>query len=279
MTMICVLAVSLGVAASLGAATPAGATTQTAHSGDVAATFEFRGHLPDYSGERLTITRGSSVFYQRAVDSRFCHAECAPGSLLSRRSSVHVLDLEHNGRRDVVLDLYSGGAHCCSIEQIFSADPTGKTYVETGRNFGDPGARIVDLRHNGRFQFLTADDAFAYAFTDYAASGLPIQILTFANRHFKNVTRKYPRLIAKDAATWLRFYQSTARRHYEDSIGLIAAWAADEEMLGHDTLTRSYLAAEAAAGHLNSAFSLAAAAGRNLVTDVERFLQAHGYSH
>ena len=92
----------------------------------------------------------------------------------------------------MVLDLYSGGAHCCTVVQIFSFEPGTMTYVQTERVFGDPDARIVDLSHDGRFEFLTADDSFAYRFTDYAASGLPIEILTFAGGHFTDVTRAYP---------------------------------------------------------------------------------------
>ena len=146
---------------------------------------------------------------------------------------MQVLDLEDNGQPDVVLDLYSGGAHCCSIEQVFSFDPGTMTYGMTQHDFGDPGEQIVDLGHNGRFEFLTADDSFAYEFTDFAASGLPIQILTFSGGRFLNVTRSYPGLIAKDAARWMKASSSMAKQHYSDSVGLAAAWAADQELLGH----------------------------------------------
>ena len=58
-----------------------------------------------------------------------------------------------------MLDLYTGGAHCCSVEQVFTFDPGTMTYAETERNFGDPGTRIEDLKHDGHFEFVTADDA------------------------------------------------------------------------------------------------------------------------
>ncbi|MGO9902693.1 MAG: hypothetical protein ACLP0J_24075 [Solirubrobacteraceae bacterium] len=262
---------------SLVAAPAALATTQMAHSGNVTATFTFQGKYPNYSGEAITIAQAGTVFYDQPVVSKFCETECAPGSPFGKHSSVHVVDLEHNGQPDVVLDLFSGGAHCCSIEQFFSFDPGTMTYVETERDFGDPGERIVDLGHNGRYEFLTADDSFAYEFTDYVASGLPIEILTFSDRHFQNVTRRYPKLIANDAGIWLKAFTSMSKQHYQDSVGVIAAWAADEDLLGHSRLVSRFLAQQLKAGHLNSGLGPEEAGGKKFVANLQKFLLKHGY--
>jgi hypothetical protein len=272
-----VLAFAPAALASTGAPRSSMTTTQTASLGDVSAKFSFKGNsIPTYRDEKLTITRAGVVAYKQPVSASLCFRACAPGSEGGSSISIHVLDLEHNGSPDVVLDLYSGGAHCCSIEQIFSFDPGTMTYVKTGRNFGDPGVRIADLRHNGRLEFETADDSFAYEFTDFAASGLPIQILTFSNRHFSNVTRHYRTLITRDAARWLRAFKSMAKQHYRDSVGVIAAWSADEELLGHTKLVNRYLARQAKAGHLNSALN-PADSGKKFIAKLHRFLRAHGY--
>jgi hypothetical protein len=264
------------LAGLLAAAPVASAKTQVAHGGGVTATFTFAGRFPNYHGERLTIARAGTLAYAQPVTSQFCKP-CAPGSALTRRPSVHVVDLEHTGVPDVVLDLYSGGAHCCTVEQFFSFDPISATYVKrTERDFGDPLVRIVDLGHNGRFQLLTADDRFAYEFTDFAGSGLPIQILEFSGGRFVDVTRHFRGPIARDAARWLRAFKGMARFHYEDSVGLIAAWAADEDLLGHFKLVRRYLAQQAAAGHLNAPFN---PGGKKFVTKLQRFLHTHGYAH
>jgi hypothetical protein len=267
-TSLCVLLGLLVVAPA------ASARTQLAHRGGVTATFSFSGRFPNYHSERLTITRAGMLVYQQPVTSGFC-TPCAPGSALTRRSSVHVVDLEHTGQPDVVLDLYTGGAHCCTVEQIFSFDPISANYVKTTeRDFGDPLVRIVDLGHNGHFQLLTADDRFAYAFTDFAASGLPIQIFQFSGGRFIDVTRHYRGQVARDAARWLRAFNSLAHSGYDDSVGVIAAWAADEDLLGHVTRVRRYLARQAAAGHLNAPFD---AGGDKFVTKLKRFLRALGY--
>ena len=285
------LRIAVAVAAlSLVGAPAALATTQTAQSGNVTATFTFSGSYPHFTGLRLTIAQGSTVYYDEPVASKLCGTYCAPGSSsgllgMGRRcltaapqqASVHVLDLDHDGQPDVVLDLYSGGAHCCSIEQIFSFDPGTTTYTMTQRDFGDPGEEIVDLHHDGHYEFLTADDSFAYQFTDFAGSGLPIQILTFSDRRFFNVTRRYPRLIARDAARWMKAFNGMASRHYFDSVGMVAAWAADEELLGHVKLVTSFLASQQKAGHLNSALSPEEPGGAGFVAKLRKFLRAHGY--
>jgi hypothetical protein len=177
----------------------------------------------------------------------------------------------------MILDLYSGGAHCCSIEQVFSFDPARTTYVETERNFGDPGDQIVDLSHDGRFEFLTADDRFAYEFTDYAASGLPVQVLRFSAGRFVNVTRSYPGLVAKDARRWLAAFRRLARQHYQDSVGVVAAWAADQDLLGHTGRVNRFLVRQLRAGHLKSALGPQEPGGRKFIAKLRKFLREHGY--
>ena len=268
----------LTVAAVCLAAAPAAlATTQTAHAGIVTATFTFQGKVPNFHGLRLTIARGGTVVYDQPVVAKACATLCWPGPITGGRTAVQVVDLEHTGDPDVVLDLYSGGAHCCNVVQVFSYDPGTMTYGEAERDFGDPDARIVDLRHNGRFEFLTADDSFAYAFTDFAASGLPIEILTFAGGHFTDVTRGYPALVAKDARFWLKAFDGLASDHYSDSVGVIAAWAADEDLLGNSRFVGTYLEKQLKLGHLTVPAGSFSPGGKRFITHLMRFLRNHGY--
>jgi hypothetical protein len=248
------------------------AVTQSAHSGDVSATFTFKGKFPNYFGERLQIVRAGSVAYDHPVSSMDC-SPCAPGAPEANASSVRVVDIESDGEPDVLLDLYSGGAHCCLIAQIFSYDPVKNQYVRIEHDFGDPGYRLLDLRHDGHKEFVTADDSFAYEFTDYAASGLPLQILTFAAGTFTDVTRQYPKLIRKDAARWMRAF----KHHYVDGLGLIAAWAADEELLGHAKLVKRTLAQQLREGHLRTPLSPHGGGGAKFVRRLNKFLHKHGY--
>ncbi|HEX5270211.1 MAG TPA: hypothetical protein VFW33_06990, partial [Gemmataceae bacterium] len=271
-----VLTIALVLAASALLAPAALATTQTATAGSVTATFTFAGKFPSYKGLHLTIARSGAVVYDQPVTSRACGSICAPAAT-GKASSVHIIDLDDIGQPNVVLDLYTGGAHCCSVEQVFTFDPGTMTYAMTEHNFGDPGTRIEDLKHDGHFEFVTADDRFAYAFTDFAASGLPLQILTFSGGRFQDVTKTYPALIRKDAATWLRAFKGMAGDHYSDSVGVIAAWAADEYRLGKTAAANRYLHQQAKAGHLKSALGASEPQGQRFVTALQRFLRRHGY--
>jgi hypothetical protein len=249
---------------------------QTASAGQIAATFTFSGHFPHFSHQRLTISQGGMVLYDQPVSSAFCGSQCAPGSTSPQAPSVHVVDLEGTDQLDVVLDLFTGGAHCCTVEQVFSFDPGTVTYVKTERNFGNAGAQMIpDLGRGGRDEFLTADDSFAYEFTDFAASGLPVQVLGFANRHFHNITRSFPRRVAHDAARWMRIFRGMARDHYRDSVGVAAAWAADEDLLSHTARVNRFLSAQARAGHLNAATGQPG--GQRFIAHLRRFLRRHGY--
>lgn len=270
--------VNLVVLAAFALLAPAAlGTTQTATQGAVTATFTFSGHFPSFSGLHLSIAQSGSVLYDQPVASKACGSICAPQATGAKTSSVHVIDLDDIGQPNVVLDLYTGGAHCCSVEQVFTFDPGTMTYGLTGRNFGDPGARIEDLNHDGHFEFETADDAFAYAFTDFAASGLPLQIFTFSPSRFQDVTDSYPALIRKDAATWRKAFKGMARQHYSDSVGVIAAWTADEYRLGKRTTANQFLHQQATAGHLRSALAPGEPQGQKFVAKLQRFLRRHGY--
>ncbi|HXD63467.1 MAG TPA: hypothetical protein VNV17_02560 [Solirubrobacteraceae bacterium] len=273
--------ITLLVLAAFAVLAPAAlATTQTTTKGAVTATFTYKGRYPNYTGLHLTIAQSGSVLYNAAVTSKACGKFCAPGATGAKESSLQIIDLDHIGQPNVILNLYSGGAHCCSLQQLFTFDPGTMTYAETEYDFGDPGARIEDLNHDGRFEFVTADDRFAYAFTDFAASGLPLQILTFTGSRFQDVTDSYPALIRKDAATWLKTFKQIDHGHDIDSVGVIAAWAADEYRLGKAAAANRYLHQQAQAGHLKSALGGAGAAqGQKFVAKLQTFLRRHGYGH
>ncbi|HZE06005.1 MAG TPA: hypothetical protein VE127_12315 [Solirubrobacteraceae bacterium] len=220
----------------------------------------------------LTITRNRRTLYHRRVQLRHCAVGCTVTDLFPRRSPILVADLEGAREPNVVLGLFTGGAHCCFIDQVFSYDARRNTYVMSQHNFLDAGASI--RRENGRYVFLSADARIAEdALTDYADSGMPIQIWRFAHRRFVDVTRAYPRMIRTDAARWLRLF----RRHTQNGIGLIAAWAADEDLLGHSGLVRSTLAADARHNRLHSAL-MPHASGKSLAAQLQTLLRRLGYT-
>ncbi len=94
---------------------------------------------------------------------------------------------------------------------------------------------------------VSADDRFAYLFTSFASSGLPVQIWSLRNGRFSDATRLFPETIAADAARWWKASQQ-ARRSRGEARGVFAAWAADTCALGKRATVRRELAAGVAAG-------------------------------
>ena len=103
---------------------------------------------------------------------------------------LRVVDLDGDGKPEVLLDSFTGGAHCCQLTQIFRAGTAGDVRQE--RNWRDPGYRLKDLDADGEPEFVTADAAFGYQFAAFAYSLSPVQILDWRAGTFRNRTRAFP---------------------------------------------------------------------------------------
>jgi hypothetical protein len=199
-------------------------TKDSATAGGLTATLSYSGEGVTASDVRLTLVQHGKVIYDEAVPKTDCFKVCVAGS----KDPVHVAELYGDDGEDVVLTLFSGGADCCTIDDVYVPSAAVASYVVDVHNFGEAGAVLKRIGPHGRPLFVSADPAFYCRFTDCAASGLPLQILEFEGEKFVNVTRAYPKLIAADAANWLNLYY----KHPSDGEGLIAAYVADEYNLG-----------------------------------------------
>lgn len=267
-----VAALALALALILPAAAQAKTTTQTAQAGQVTASFTFttsnKQSFPTYSHETLTITRDGVAAYSAPVTDPDCDG-CQPAALEPKYSSVQVLDIDNTGEPNVILTLFTGGAHCCTIAQVFSYDAATGTYTKARQNFEDPAYELKRLVPGGDYLFVSANAAFEYEYTSYAQSADPIQIWSFAGNAFTDVTRSYPALITKDAAQWLKLF----KHNLKDGTGPLAAWAADEEELGHNALVQSTLKTQLKAGHLVGGF----VNGEKYIKLLNRQLRKLGY--
>ena len=186
---------------------------------------------------------------------------------------LRVADIERDGSPDVILSLYSGGAHCCFITQVYRYDRAVSTYALSQRDFGDAGARLRTL--GGTPVFVSADDRFAYTFAPFAFSGLPLQIWSFAGGHFTDVTGRFRGMVGADARRWYRAFAANSAQGL--GLGFIAAWAADEDLLGHRTLVARTLSAQLRAGRLRSSDGISKS-GAAFVSALQRFLRRTGYA-
>jgi len=244
-----------GAATAVGLLAPplAAAQTQTARLGAVAATLRAGAH----GSAILTIARDGRVAYDHAVR--------APGP-----SELRVVHLDVTREPQVLLELVAGRS---TFADVFTYEAKRHAYIETGRNFADSPVRLAVLDRTGRVGFVTSDPAFSGRFTDAARSGRPIQVFEDYGGTFAEVTGAFPQLIAHDAAGWLRAYNRTAAENWRDSVGPIAAWAADENELGNMHTADDFLTQEARAGHLNGT----RVSGVSFVTALDAFLYRAGY--
>jgi hypothetical protein len=256
------------------AAAPALARTETASSGPVTATFRF--HKVDdfrYRHLHLTVQLNGQTVFDRPARTRDCRQPyCVPGGGLTG-DSVHVADLDGDGPPDAILDLYTGGAHCCVESEIVALTDTGAGIKRVEHDWGDPGYRLRDLDRDGISEFVTGDDRFAYGFTAYAFSALPVQILSFEGGEFADVTNSFPGRVRRDARFWRHEYWKSEVDAFPQ--GVIAAWAADQYRLGHRAAARRFVRRQARHGKLRSAMGPRRA--KHFAKRLDRTLLRWGY--
>lgn len=219
--------------ALLACASVASAEEQTSSRGAVTATFSFESQDEPYGFTDLwlTITRAGQVLYQDAPRAGDCEEPfCFPGGG-SERHSVRVRDLDGDGEPEVLLDLFTGGAHCCLWVRIFAFD--GTRYGSLQHNFADPGYRLGDIDDDGVPELVSSDARFAYRYASFAASWFPLRIWKYDRGGLIDVTARYPQCVRADAKRAWHGYRKALRGHNTgEPRGAISAWAADRYLLG-----------------------------------------------
>src|SRR4051794_40398350 len=305
------LSALLAVACSLSVAGPVGAQvasgSKTLNSGQVSATLSWKGGADIVATDpHLRIARGGAPLLDSdlAKECQLCNGVGAPGEAL------HVTDLDAEGEPEVLVDLYTGGAHCCATTLIWFFDGSG--YRRRVLGLGDQGYRLRDLDADGQPEIVTADDRFAYAFTAFAYSWFPPLVYDWRGHALVDVTRRFPSRIRADLAA-IRKVLPRARRDGDprglvaayappspggtrpapaafrkvfprarrdgDPRGLVAAYAADEYLLGRGKAARAYLRGALRRGDLRAipAGDATWPSGRSYAPALLRFLHKAGY--
>lgn len=239
--------------------------SQSASSGRVSATLSYREQDFGYRDFRLKIRRaGRSLF------------DAAPGRPIGqgwRPVELRVRDLDGDREPEVLADFYSGGAHCCTYSAIYRY--VRGRYVRRVFSWGNPGYGLTGLDRDARPEFVTEDDRFNYAFTAYAFSRAPIRILSYDRGRLREVTRRFPGSIARDAASALRDYRTLPA--HSDARGILAAYVADEVLLGHAERGWSVVDRALARGEL-SPRGTGYPIGKAYVGNLRAFLRKAGYT-
>lgn len=187
---------------------------------------------------------------------------------LMKRGPLAFRDVASTTTPGVVVDLWTGGAHCC--EQTFVA-LLGSPPRWIAHDWGNPGYH--GTRIGGRYYFVSGDNRFAYAFGAYAFSWFPAQIWTIRHGGLVNVTRSTPSLVAADATRALREYRRAGRDRLPDT-GALAGWCADEYLLNRGRHCERVLQHELAAGRLRVRDAVS---GRRFIRLLHHDLERWGY--
>jgi hypothetical protein len=261
----------------LPAAASAANKTETASSGAVSVTLTYKTgtYALDVSDVRIAIARSGSTVFDQAVAEPCNQCAVVPAGLSSGGSSLTIRDLDGDGEPEVLFDIYTGGAHCCSYTWIYRY--TGSTYSGTPATWGDAGYTLADLNGDGVPELRSFDDRFAYEFTDYADSAFPPAIWSYRAGTLTDVTRSFPAIVAADAKRDLRLYKRA--RHRRDMRGVVAAYVADQYLLGKKAKGLSFLKLANRRGDLNG-FGHGDTWPRNgrYVRALKRFLAKNGYA-
>jgi len=249
--------------------------TLSASHGEIEATVTFNGSTLFASNVRITVTRAGVPILDRVKVRDAGTGE--PTS--SGPSLVAVTDLNGDNEPEVLVDLYSGGAHCCSFTRIYQFDPAYTDYTWTEHGWGNYPYDLSDLDGDGVPEFSSADDRFAYAFAAYVFSIPPIQIWQYRAGLMNDVTQTFRKSIKRDANTWWKLYKKERRKSIAKRVdlrGVLAGWAADKYRLGHQAKVWKTLKAARKRGELRGPAPWPA--GRKYLRELRKFLKATGYA-
>jgi hypothetical protein len=193
-----------------------------------------------FSEIRLKVNRqGQMVLDQRVdVDSEFERPVIPNYSNQFAKEQPFLRDLDKDGEPEVMVGLYTGGAHCCTYSLIYRYLPNQNTYTSIRHEWGNGGYLLKDLGQDGIPEFYSRDDRFAYEFTAYAASFYPLQLWRYQQGNMMDVTRQFPQEVYSHAyQLWKDFER--IRREGIDANGLnvkgvLAAYLADKYLLGQE---------------------------------------------
>lgn len=148
-------------------------------------------------------------------------------------ASAVIVEMDRaNPYPEVVMESFSGGAHCCTNVLIASSDLlSGRWHIIDGGDYDGGGGSVRDADGDGVAEIVERDNAFLYMFDCYACSAAPLRVMALDKGALRDVTRE-PRFQAlhrdhlADMESW---------GHDQDiwkSNGFLAGWVATKSLLG-----------------------------------------------
>jgi hypothetical protein len=192
---------------------------------------------------------------------------------------LSVRDLDGDGEPEIVLDLFWAGSRCCLWTRIYRFDRVDRRYLVSTHFWGNfqDSYRLRDLDQDGRPEFVAADGRFATISSTYDSAD-PVEIWSYGRHGLHDVTRGFSRAIAADASRWWALYVTQRGRRHGWVREPLAAWVADQYLLGHRERGERVLARALHRGELDLPRSSFAPSSRVYVRRLRAFLRTAGYS-
>lgn len=245
-------------------------STIRARKGSISAVASFTERNFQFEKVGIAITRNG----KKVVDTRLAKLRgCAPCSTF-RPTGITIRDLD-GGEPEVILEMFTGGAHCCSVTVIFRYDAKAASYRSKLADWGNYGYALVDLDKDGLPEFSAFDERFVYTFTAYVFSAAPVQIWQYRAGALIDVTREFPKEIEKHAAGLKGTYTKERKDKEVDLRGFIAAYVGDLYLLDRGEEAQAFLQQALKRGDLNGVFE--PKTGAEFITALNKFLRESGY--
>lgn len=131
----------------------------------------------------------------------------------------------------VMITAYTGGAHCCTVTQIATADAAGNWKVLEGGTLDGGAYAVEDADGDGVPELTHRDNSFLYAFASYAGSVAPMRIKRVFAGTLADVTRepRYQPYLRQEVAG---IEHLTVRYGPGEANGYYAGWVAAKALIG-----------------------------------------------
>ncbi|HLT23668.1 MAG TPA: hypothetical protein VK004_00955 [Ignavibacteria bacterium] len=115
----------------------------------------------------------------------------------SKVESIAAEDLRGNGEKSILINTYSGGAHCCFTMYIGEFSD-GKFSITDTIGWGDSYYEAKDLNNDGKMELVGSYVGMAYEFTSFAGSQFPMLIYGYKNGRVQVVNEDFKKFVYED---------------------------------------------------------------------------------
>ena len=209
-------------------------------------------------------------------------------------NALCVIAFQREQHPGVMIEGFSGGAHCCEAPVVYVFNVQENRYVKvvdlSPNHLKDSyvfnaNEGLVPMVAGSQVLLTTGDDSFSYAFGCYACSETPLVLYAVDPDGLFDVSSKHPALIAVHARSLLKSAlaavkdETATTQSFPAPFGFLAPWVADECEIGHGASAFSEVEELAHEGKLSNSLYYQATTKRSgsFVLDLRSFLLSDGY--